>query len=90
MEADGAGLAAHQAPHMASEWEAVMDPLRRAADDRRRSAAAAADACEWERGCARRRAAAGVRLKACEECEVQVQVEGEEEQDRKVVYSWRP
>ena len=89
MEAAGAGRAAHQAPHKASEWEAATGPALRQAENRRRRAAAADGVCEWLRvGARRQAAAAGERLKACEECEGQVEVEAEEVQDR--IYSWSP
>lgn len=88
----GAGLAAaHQAPHTRCEWAAEMALLRlEVAEALRRWAEVVVEECEWLRVDWRRWAVVGVRLKACEVCAMQLEVEGEVEQDHRALYSWSP
>lgn len=90
-------VAAHQAPHTRSEWEAELVPLRLEAaaeahqtrEALRRAAAVVAEECEWLRVDWRRWAAAGDCLEVCMVREMQAEV-GEEEQGHGVLYSWSP
>ena len=91
MEGVGEALGAHRAPHTASESAAMRDLYDETAADRRGCVAVVDIADEWLRMVvlARRAVEAGVGLKACEACDLQVRRMEEGEELGRLV-SWRP